>query len=132
VSGHTKPGRFDGPRLVGSLPNADVASLDAERRQLTVVFVDLVGSTPLSERIDPEEFFAVIRAYPATPLRLEEARHGIDRLLVADVGWRNVLDQPALMKLLTLLQTVCAMATPIEPPRLRATLISADAWLVLS
>ena len=48
---------------MGSLPNADVASLDAERRQLTVVFVDLVGSTPLSERIDPEEFFAVIRAY---------------------------------------------------------------------
>jgi len=40
-----------------------MASLDAERRQLTVVFVDLVGSTPLSERIDPEEFFAVIRAY---------------------------------------------------------------------
>ena len=63
MSGHTKPGRFDGPRLVGSLPNADMASLDAERRQLTVVFVDLVGSTPLSERIDPEEFFAVIRAY---------------------------------------------------------------------
>src|SRR5215471_17346913 len=63
VSGHTKPGRFDGPRLEGSLPNADMASLDAERRQLTVVFVDLVGSTPLSERIDPEEFFSVIRAY---------------------------------------------------------------------
>ena len=48
---------------MGSLPNADMSSLDAERRQLTVVFVDLVGSTPLSERIDPEEFFAVIRAY---------------------------------------------------------------------
>ena len=66
------------------------------------------------------------------PLRLEKACHGIDRLLIADIGWRNVFDQPALMKLLTLLQTVCAMATPIEPPRLRATLISADAWLVLS
>jgi class 3 adenylate cyclase len=48
---------------VASLPKADIASLHAERRQLTVVFVDLVGSTPLSERIDPEEFFAVIRRY---------------------------------------------------------------------
>ena len=28
-----------------------------------MVFIDLVGSTPLSERIDPEEFFAVIRTY---------------------------------------------------------------------
>lgn len=35
----------------------------AERRQLTVAFVDIVGSTPLSERIDPEEFFAVIKTY---------------------------------------------------------------------
>jgi hypothetical protein len=42
---------------VGSLANADMASLDAEARQLTVDFVDLVGSTPMSERIDPEEFF---------------------------------------------------------------------------
>ncbi|TAI64646.1 adenylate/guanylate cyclase domain-containing protein [Bradyrhizobium sp. Leo170] len=40
-----------------------MAGLQAERRQLTVVFVDLIGSTPLSERIDPEEFFAVIRTY---------------------------------------------------------------------
>jgi class 3 adenylate cyclase len=45
------------------LPNAEIAVLHAERRQLTVVFVDIVGSTPLSEQIDPEEFFAVIRTY---------------------------------------------------------------------
>ena len=28
-----------------------------------MAFIDIVGSTPLSERIDPEEFFAVIRTY---------------------------------------------------------------------
>ena len=27
----------------------------AERRQLTVMFVDLVGSTELSQRLDPED-----------------------------------------------------------------------------
>ncbi len=48
---------------MASLPKADIDGQHAERRQLTVVFVDLVGSTPLSERIDPEEFFAVIRRY---------------------------------------------------------------------
>ena len=36
---------------------------DAERRQLTVMFCDLVGSTVLSRRLDPEEMREVIRAY---------------------------------------------------------------------
>jgi class 3 adenylate cyclase len=36
---------------------------DAERRQLTVLFCDLVGSTELSGRLDPEEMSEVIRAY---------------------------------------------------------------------
>jgi class 3 adenylate cyclase len=35
----------------------------AERRQLTVMFVDLVGSTALSRRLDPEEMSGVLRAY---------------------------------------------------------------------
>src|SRR5262249_55025823 len=36
---------------------------EAERRQLTVVFVDLVGSTKLSARLDPEELRDIIGAY---------------------------------------------------------------------
>jgi class 3 adenylate cyclase/predicted ATPase len=35
----------------------------AERRQLTVMFVDLVGSTALAARLDPEDMGAVMRAY---------------------------------------------------------------------
>ena len=35
----------------------------AERRQLTVMFCDLVGSTALSVRFDPEELREEIRAY---------------------------------------------------------------------
>ncbi|MEH2571851.1 adenylate/guanylate cyclase domain-containing protein [Bradyrhizobium sp. AZCC 1708] len=35
----------------------------AERRQLTVMFVDLVGSTALSGRLDPEELRDIIGAY---------------------------------------------------------------------
>jgi predicted ATPase/class 3 adenylate cyclase len=38
----------------------------AERRQLTVLFCDLVGSTPLSEQLDPEDLRDVVRAYQQT------------------------------------------------------------------
>lgn len=36
---------------------------EAERRQLTVMFCDLMGSTALSARLDPEDLREVIRAY---------------------------------------------------------------------
>ena len=36
---------------------------DADRRQLTVMFCDLVGSTALSARLDPEDLRNIIRAY---------------------------------------------------------------------
>ena len=35
----------------------------AERRQLTVMFCDLVGSTPLSTRYDPEDLREIVGAY---------------------------------------------------------------------
>src|SRR5262245_35795181 len=36
---------------------------DAQRRQLTIVFYDLVGSTALSSKIDPEEMRDVLLSY---------------------------------------------------------------------
>ena len=52
----------------GALPAApspvtSPALTEAERRQLTVMFCDLVGSTALSARLDPEELREVIGAY---------------------------------------------------------------------
>src|SRR6516225_1461103 len=41
-------------------------SAEAERRQLTVMFCDLVGSTALSARFDPEELREELRAYQNT------------------------------------------------------------------
>src|SRR4051794_6123885 len=41
-------------------PNTQVP---AERRQLTVMFCDLVGFTALSTQLDPEELREIIRAY---------------------------------------------------------------------
>ena len=44
----------------GELPQA---APSAERRQLSVLFCDLVGSTELSVRLDPEDLSALTRAY---------------------------------------------------------------------
>ncbi|MGC1885660.1 MAG: AAA family ATPase, partial [Stellaceae bacterium] len=40
-----------------------IAASEAERRQLTVMFCDLVGSTALSVRFDPEDLREIIGAY---------------------------------------------------------------------
>ena len=50
---------------VGTVPaSADTSPRDtAERRQVTVMFSDLVGSTALSVRMDPEDLREVISAY---------------------------------------------------------------------
>jgi len=39
------------------------ATAEAERRQLTVMFCDLVGSTPLATRFDPEDLREIVGAY---------------------------------------------------------------------
>src|SRR5262245_13105770 len=39
------------------------ATPEAERRQLTVLFCDLVDSTRLSSQLDPEEYRDVVRVY---------------------------------------------------------------------
>ena len=48
------------PRAVVERPSAEVAP---ERRQLTVMFYDLVGSTSLASQLDPEDFGDLIRAF---------------------------------------------------------------------
>jgi class 3 adenylate cyclase len=47
-------------------PATAVPHREAERRQLTVLFCDLVGSTELSRKLDPEDMGTVIRAYQDT------------------------------------------------------------------
>ncbi len=54
------------PPLPGRVPGITGegrVEAEAERRQLTVMFCDLVGSTALSARLDPEDLREVIAAY---------------------------------------------------------------------
>src|SRR5215831_4204662 len=52
------------PAVPATTGTADsVLRSDAERRQLTVMFCDLVGSTALASRLDPEDWREVIGSY---------------------------------------------------------------------
>src|SRR2546428_1163300 len=52
------------------------AGREGERRQLTVMFCDLGGSTALSEQLDPEELREVVRAYQQTSAAVIERYEG--------------------------------------------------------
>jgi len=67
--GFQSPSAFKFCGQCGSpLPEASSAASppEAERRQLTVLFCDLVGSTALSERLDPEDLRDLLAAYHRT------------------------------------------------------------------
>jgi SAM domain (Sterile alpha motif) len=72
-------------KAIASLPRRSAAepvaasittSREAERRQLTVLFCDLVGSTELSARLDPEDMGQVIRAYQDFCAEVVKCWHG--------------------------------------------------------
>jgi class 3 adenylate cyclase len=53
-------------RFSPALPPDEPRAPEAERRQLTVLFCDLVDSTALSSQLDPEDWREVVRAYQDT------------------------------------------------------------------
>lgn len=57
-------------------PEPTRSAPEAERRQLTVMFCDLVGSTDLSSRLDPEDLREVVRAYQETAAEVIERYEG--------------------------------------------------------
>jgi class 3 adenylate cyclase/tetratricopeptide (TPR) repeat protein len=57
-------------------PKHETIAASAERRQLTVMFCDLVGSTALSARLDPEDLRSIITAYHCCCTELVERNGG--------------------------------------------------------
>jgi class 3 adenylate cyclase len=66
TDGATKGETAKPPTASDTSPPPPTTRREAERRQLTVMFCDLVGSTALSERLDPEELREVVSAYHET------------------------------------------------------------------
>ncbi len=58
-----REGALPPPAAEQPTETVSVSLSEAERRQLTVMFCDLIGSTALSARLDPEDLRAVIGAY---------------------------------------------------------------------
>lgn len=62
----SQPPIRDGQAPQAALPHGARRTPAAERRQLTVMFCDLVDSTSLASQLDPEELREVVRAYQET------------------------------------------------------------------
>ena len=60
------PATSGGASAQGEAPPVVPPTPDAERRQLTVLFCDLVDSTVLASQLDPEDLREVVRAYQDT------------------------------------------------------------------
>jgi class 3 adenylate cyclase len=78
----------------------DGVSPAGERRQLTVMFSDLVGSTALSERLDPEELRTVLHAYRTACGDVIRRYDGFVARYVGDgiltyFGWPNAHEEDA-------------------------------------
>ena len=101
-------------------PNAAaVQPLEAERRQLTVLFCDLVSSTELAARLDPEDLREVMRAYQAACANVVGRFEGhVARFLgdgvVVYFGWPRAHEDNAERAVLAGLQLVQNVAR-LEP-----------------
>ncbi len=95
-----------------------------ERRQLTVMFCDLVGSTALSEQLDPEDYSEVVQAYQAASTAVVRryeghiAQHLGDGLLVY-FGYPSAHEDEAQRAVRTGLEIVGAIATLSFPRHIR-------------
>src|SRR5262245_58199507 len=72
------------PSVEAASPVVTSRTPEAERRQLTVVFCDLVDSTKLSGQLDPEEYREVVRAYQSVCIEVIQRYDGHIAQLLGD------------------------------------------------
>jgi class 3 adenylate cyclase len=82
------------PPAVSPTDNARASTYAGERRQLTVMFCDIVDSTPLSIGLDPEELREILTAYQTNVAAAVTGERGYIARFVGDgvlayFGWPN-------------------------------------------
>ncbi len=82
------------PQAVGSTDSHRAPASAAERRQITVLFCDIVGSTGLSTELDPEELREILSAYQRNVAAVVTSERGYIARFVGDgvlayFGWPN-------------------------------------------
>jgi class 3 adenylate cyclase len=126
IPGVTEPDFLPSPSVQSSKthqeqpPRADASSAsqmpDAERRQITVMFCDLVGSTPLSQQLDPEDLREVVRDYQQTCAEVVQRFDGhiaqlLGGALLVYFGWPQAHEDDAQRAVRTGLGMLDAMGT---------------------
>jgi class 3 adenylate cyclase/tetratricopeptide (TPR) repeat protein len=104
-------------------PHRGADGRGAERRQLTVLFCDLVGSTALASRLDPEDLREVIAAYHGRAAALIRGGGGFVAKYVGDgvlayFGYPQAREEDAECAVragLAVAQAVEGLATPAGP-----------------
>jgi class 3 adenylate cyclase/predicted ATPase len=108
---------------------------DAEVRQITVMFCDLVGSTPLSEKLDPEDLRVLIDAYReacSTAIKRyggEVASYAGDGVM-AFFGWPRAHEDDAIRAVHAALATLSAV-TNVSGPVTLASRVGVCSGLVV-
>jgi class 3 adenylate cyclase/predicted ATPase len=93
---------------------------EAERRQLTVLFADLAGSTALASRLDPEDMSELLRAYQSAVAEQIARFEGHVAKLMGDgvlayFGWPRAHEDEAERAVRAGLAVVEAVARLVEP-----------------
>ncbi|MFO1200872.1 MAG: adenylate/guanylate cyclase domain-containing protein [Burkholderiaceae bacterium] len=109
-------------------PGSDAHSPDApralERRQLTVMFCDLVGSTELAARLDPEDLREVVRSYHGAVAQAVAPHLGFVAQLLGDgvlvyFGYPRAHEDDAVRAVrsaLSVIDAVRGLRTPLGAP----------------
>ncbi|MFP3566150.1 AAA family ATPase [Paraburkholderia sp. SIMBA_030] len=95
-------------------PLSAAGALEAERRQLTVMFVDLIDSTPLTERLDPEDMRRVLGIFHQACASAIEAHEGHIAQYIGDgllvyFGYPNAHEDDAVRAVLAGLAVISAL-----------------------
>src|SRR5712691_7436054 len=108
--------RREDQRTPVEAPPAEPRSPEAERRQLTVMFCDLVDSTKLSSQLDPEDWRDVVRAYQRVGSEVIQRYDGYIAQLLGDglliyFGYPHAHEDDAQRAVRTGLGILAAMGT---------------------
>ncbi|ADG20296.1 adenylate/guanylate cyclase [Paraburkholderia atlantica] len=95
-------------------PSPASEAIEAERRQITVMFVDLIDSTALAERFDPEDMRRLLGVYHQACARAIEAHDGRIALYIGDgllvyFGYPSAHEDDAIRAVLAALAAIAAL-----------------------
>jgi class 3 adenylate cyclase len=121
-SGHHRVASTESGHHRSSATESQIAAERAERRQITVMFCDLVGSTELALKLDPEDLRDVVRAYQSA---CDDAIRGLGGYvaqylgdgILAYFGWPVALEDAAERAVRASLASIIAVSragTPVS------------------